>query len=429
MAAALLISRAWPPEFSSAIDMRKFPERAQLLLLAAIQFTHITDFMMVMPLGPQLMRALAINPAEFASLVASYTIASGVVALFMAPFMDRFDRRTLLLFTYAGFIAGTLACGLSREYHALLTARAICGAFGGISTSLVVAIVSDIVPPARRAAGMGIVMTAFAVAAALGVPFGLFLAQHFEWETPFFVLAGLAGVIWLVLRLGMPPVRDHLQHNAAGVWRAFMNLLVDANAGRGLLFSVSLVFGHFIIIPFLSPFLVANVHLPEKHLLFVYLVGGILTAFTAPLVGKLADRHGRQRVFMLLVSVACLITFLITHAGPMPTWMVLVLCGAFFVFGSGRFGPGQAILSMAVKPHQRGAFMNLNSCTRDLASGVTTTIGGWVVSESSTGQLIHYNWLGWMAIGASLVSLWLAHRVQASEVTALAIPAPQSSQD
>jgi predicted MFS family arabinose efflux permease len=221
------------------------------------------------------------------------------------------------------------------------------------------------------------------------------------------------------MRLGMPPVRGHLQQGGVGVLRSFVNLLRDANAGRGLLFAVSLVFGHFIIIPFLSPYLVANIGLPEKQLFLVYLVGGILTVFTAPVVGRLADRHGRQRIFTCLVSVACVITLVLTHAGPMPSWVVLTVCGSFFVFGSGRFGPGQAILSMAVKSHQRGAFMSLNSCTRDLASGVTTAIGGWVVSQAPDGRLVHYNWLGWMAIAASVLSLWLAHRVQASEVEAV----------
>ena len=137
--------------------MKKFAERPLLLLLAAIQFTHITDFMMVMPLGPQLMRELSISPGQFASLVSAYTVTSGLVTLCMAPFIDRFDRRTLLLWMYAGFAGGTLACGLSHSFPALFVARATCGAFGGISASLVMATVSDIVPPERRAAGMGIV--------------------------------------------------------------------------------------------------------------------------------------------------------------------------------------------------------------------------------------------------------------------------------
>jgi predicted MFS family arabinose efflux permease len=395
--------------------MRALPERLLLLLLASVQFTHIVDFMIMMPLGPQLMRELAVTPGQFSALVSAYTISAGLVGLCAAPFMDRYDRRTLLLCTYAGFMAGTLACALSREYATLLISRAICGAFGGVSGSVIMAIVSDVVPPVRRAAGMGIVMTAFSVAAALGVPFGLFLAQRVTWESPFFLLAGAAAVIWVVLYSYLPSVSGHLKHVGTDVIREFLGLLRDRNAGRALLFALTLVFGHFVVIPFFSAYLVANIGLPERHLFLVYFVGGGLTVFTMPAVGRWADRRGHQRVFTIVVSIACFVTLAFTNAGPMPLWAVLIITGMFFVFGSGRFGPAQAILSLAVHPRQRGAFMSLNSCTRDLTAGVTTAIGGSVVTEGPGGTLLHYYWLGWMAVAASLLSLWLAHRVESAE--------------
>jgi predicted MFS family arabinose efflux permease len=189
-------------------------ERVLLLVLAAIQFTHIMDFMVMMPLAPQLMRELNLGAGQFSTLVAAYSIAAGVVGLLSAPFIDRFDRRTLLLWTYAGFTIATLLCGLASDAHTLLLARALGGAFGGVSGSLCLAIVSDIVPPERRAAGIGIVMTAFAVAAAIGVPVGLQLAQYFGWRSPFTYLAAFAAVVWCVVFRLVPPVRGHLQSGA-----------------------------------------------------------------------------------------------------------------------------------------------------------------------------------------------------------------------
>ena len=148
-------------------------ERVLLLVLAAIQFTHIMDFMVMMPLGPQLMRELNISAASFGHIISAFGITAGVAGLAMAPFADRFDRRHLLLFCYAGFTLGTLACGLSTTPGMLMAARAMCGAFGGVSSAALITIVADVVPAERRARGMGIIMTAFSVAAALGVPLGL----------------------------------------------------------------------------------------------------------------------------------------------------------------------------------------------------------------------------------------------------------------
>ena len=173
----------------------------------------------------------------------------------------------------------------------------------------------------------------------------------------------------------------------------------------------ALVFSHFTIIPLLSPYLVHNVGVPEHHLYLVYLVGGVLTVFSLPYIGRLADRHGRWRVLAVLVAVASVVTLSLTHAPRLPLGVTLILGGLFFIFASGRFVPGQAILSLAVPPVQRGAFLSLTACTRDFASGLVSSLGGVVVSQSGDGTLRHYSVLGWIAVGFGLVSLALAAKV------------------
>jgi DHA1 family inner membrane transport protein len=395
-------------------------ERPILLVLAAIQFTHIMDFMVMMPLAPQLMRELDLGAGQFSALVAAYSIAAGVVGLLSAPFIDRFDRRTLLLYVYAGFTVATLFCGLATNAHTLLVARAIGGAFGGISGSLCLAIVSDLVPPERRAAGIGIVMTAFAVAAAIGVPVGLQLALLWGWRMPFLAVAAVGLAVWCIVFRMLPPVRGHLQ-SGADKGKAFRELLRDRNAGRGIVFMGVMVLGHFSIIPLLSPHLVGDVALPEKYLFLVYFIGGVASVITAPRVGRLADRHGRHRVSTWMVVAACLVILAIANAGPLPIWVTLVLTGLFFIFASGRFVPAQAILTLAVPSSRRGAFLSLTSCARDLASGVASTLGGWVVVKQPNGHLVHFNWLGWIAVGAGLLSILLARRVHVNDT---GVPSP-----
>jgi Arabinose efflux permease len=398
--------------FANVSFTPKIPEKPLLFLLAGVQFTHIMDFMIMMPLGPLLMRELGISAAEFSALIASYTIVAGVVGLLVAPFIDRFDRRTVLLTCYAGFIVGTLGCALAERAGELLVARAVCGAFGGVANATILAIVGDLVPSERRGAAMGIVMTSFSAAAALGVPFGLFLAQQFRWETPFFLLAGLAVVVGGLLFFSLPPVRGHLGAGAPAPWRNFVKLLGDRNAWRGLVLMVALVFGHFTIIPFLSPHLVFNLKLPESLLALVYMIGGALTIFTAPWVGRLSDRHGRTRVFTFLVVLAACVIFVLTHVGPLPSWGSLALTGLFFIFASGRYVPAQAVLTSAVPAVRRGGFMSLVACTRDLCSGLAAILAGRVVVRSGD-SLLHVGALGVIAVAMSLLSIWLIRRVKA----------------
>src|SRR5687768_9721354 len=218
---------------------RILSETRLLLLLAAVQFTHIMDFMVMMPLGPQLMRDLSLTPQQFGNLISVFAITAGLIGLCTAPFMDRFDRRKLLLFCYSGFILGTLACGLSHTPGQLMLARAVCGAFGGVSSATIMAIVADVVPPERRARGMGIIMTAFSAAAALGVPFGLKLAQSWKWEAPFLAIAVTAALVWVLLFRVLPPVRGHLGRIGAHSGKDFLLLLRSGNAWAGIALMVA----------------------------------------------------------------------------------------------------------------------------------------------------------------------------------------------
>ena len=407
------------PTNPATIPPRILSERLLLLLLAAVQFTHIMDFMVIMPLGPQLMRELGITPQQFGNLISAFSLTAGVVGFAAAPFLDRFDRRKLLLFCYAGFAIGTLACGLSHTVGMLMVSRALCGAFGGVSGATLMAIVADVVPPERRARGMGIIMTAFSAAAALGVPFGLKLAQLWKWEAPFLTVAAIATVVWALLWKVLPPVRGHLQDEngvaISGTPKDFFRLLQDSNAWMGMLLMAMAIFGHFMVIPYLSPYLVQNVGMKEEDLFLVYLVGGLVTIFTGPRVGRLADRFGKLRVYRVLVICAAAIICFLTNTGPLSLWAVLVLAAFFFIFASGRFIPVQATVSLAVPTARRGAYMSLISCCRDLAAGITAAFGSQVVAEGADGKLLHFNWLGWIAISISVSSLLVFRKVRAVE--------------
>src|SRR5688572_32420248 len=107
-------------------------ERIILVLLAAVNFTHILDFMIMMPLGNYLMPFFHITPRQFSFLVGAYPIAAFLSGFSAAFFVDRFDRKNVLIFAFVGFLVGTLACGLAPTYGLLLAARILTGLFGGL---------------------------------------------------------------------------------------------------------------------------------------------------------------------------------------------------------------------------------------------------------------------------------------------------------
>ncbi len=385
-----------------------------LLVLAAIQFTHIIDFMILMPLGPQIMRIFEISPQQFSLLVSVYTFAAGGISILAALFMDKFDRKALLSIAFAGFIVGTFACALAETYWFFLITRGITGAFGGILGALVLSIIGDAIPLERRSSAMGKVMAAFSLASVLGVPAGLYFATVFSWHMPFIALAVLGLLVFIGVQLWIPSMRSHLSEGKRSVhfFDSFIQVRKNKNQQLALLLMICLMLGQFTIIPFISPYMVSNVGFREDQLTYIYLFGGAFTIFTAPLIGKLADKIGRFKVFAVSIVVSLVPIYLITTMGPTPIYLVLIVTVIFFIIMGGRMIPAMTMITSAVSSRQRGSFMSINSAVQQISSGVASFVAGLIVVRSESGLLLHYGWVGGIALLFSLLTLLIASRVR-----------------
>ena len=368
----------------------------------------------MMPMAPQLMRVMKINPQKFSILVASYTIAAGVASFLGTFFVDKFDRKKVVLICYAGFTIGTFICGLAINYHFLLIARILTGLLGGIIGSQVLSIVGDIISAENRGKATGIVMTGFSAASVLGVPVGLLLATKYGWEFPFFAIASVGILVFVAGLKILPPLTKHLQNQEPK--RSPIRLLTEILSYKkhrlALVFTILVAFSHFTMIPFLSPYMVANVGFEEIQLSYIYMFGGALTLFSGPFIGKLADKHGVVKVFSILVFVSFIPQIVITNMPAVSIWIALFFTSLFFIFSGGRFVPSQALTIGVVQPAFRGGFMSLNSAVMQLASGLAAFLAGLVVVRNDAGQLLHYDIIGYTTLIFSALTIFMAKRLK-----------------
>ena len=389
-------------------------EKLILWTLAAINFIHMVDFMILMPLGPQLMRVFDISPREFGLLVSSYTFSAGISSFFGAFFLDRFDRKTILLWVYVGFSIATLGCSISPSYPILLFARVISGLFGGLTSALILAIIGDVIPDSRRGRAMGLVMAAFSLASVLGVPMGLFLASLSDWHTPFYILTGLSIISLGMIVKFIPNITEHLGKEIIrpSPIEVVKRVTGNSNQMRAIALSVMMMFGQFMIIPFLSPYNVANVGFTEMQLTYIYMAGGAFTIFTSPWVGRLSDKYGKLKVFTIFMALNVIPIGVITHLGITPVPLVLVITTMFFVTSNGRYVPAAAIITGTARPENRGSFLSFNSAIQQMSAGLASLIAGIIIGETATGQLTNFNLVGYLAIFFSLLCIPLARRVK-----------------
>ena len=391
-----------------------YNKKVILFLLAALNFTHILDFMI--PLGNYLMPFFKINPRQFSFLVGAYTLSAAVSGFAAAFFVDRFDRKTFLLTAYAGFLIGTLCCGLAPSYTTLLLARIFAGIFGGMIGAQVLSIISDIFPYEERGKAMGSVMSAFAVASTLGVPFALYIANAFSWHAPFIFVAGAGALLYPFLSRYIPSMTNHMQNRQdEGPFHALQLVLSDGRQRLALLFSMLMLMGHFMIIPFINPFMEFNRGYSKAQTPMIYLVGGFSSFFAANILGRLSDRYGKLPVFVICLLLSLGMVLLITHLPDVAFPIVLSFFGIWFVLSTGRAVAAQAMVSNVVPSAQRGSFMSFNSSVQQLGTSMASFIAGVVVTADATGKIMHYSRLGWISVGVLTMCLLIGIKIFSSK--------------
>ena len=385
-------------------------ERVALLVLAGVKFVQILDFTILMPLGPILMRDMAMGTGQFGILISIYSLAGGVSGLAAAGFVDRWERKRLMMMLVALFAVATLACTLAQDFRMLLVARTLAGAVGGVLGAMVQTVLSDLVPFQRRGKASGTLMSAFSLATIAGVPLALQLADHFGWRMPFLLITlltiGLLALGWKML----PDMRIHLAGmqsetaNPQPPLRAMASVLQDANSRRALLFMALTIFSGYAVIPYIALYATANAGMRQEDVALMYLVGGAASLLTARGIGALADRHGKLRLYRIVALCSLVPLFVQTHLPPVPLWLMLICSTLFFVLVPGRMVPALAIISSSAPARSRGTFLALVSALLSLVSGAAAWLGGAMISFDADGRIVGYGAVGWLALAGTLAA-------------------------
>lgn len=384
-------------------------ERKIILLLSAVSFVNVLDFMMVLPLGPDFARELGIPTSRLGIIGGAYTAAAAVAGLVGATFLDRFDRRNALAIAMLGLVAATAAGGLAQGFGMLVATRVLAGLFGGPATSIGMSILADVVAPARRGQAMGKVMGAFAVASVLGLPIGLRLALVGGWRTPFFAVAGMGVVVVVAAIAIMPPMRLHLERRPEPAeTRGLAAFFRDSTVRLSLAGTVAVNMGTFLLVPNLSAWLQQNLGYPRERLDVLYFFGGIVAFVAMRVGGGIIDRRGPVPVTVFgsaLMAAVTAVSFL-----PEAPWVPPVVIFMVFMLANSVRAVALNTLSTRVPfPPERARFMSSQSAAQHLAAAAGAMVSSALLSNRADGSLAGMDRLGLLAIAlAATVPLFVA---------------------
>ncbi len=389
-------------------------QKFAIFILAITQFTVILDFMIMSPLGDILMKSLSIKPTHFGIAVSAYAFSAGISGLLTAGFADKFDRKKLLLFFYIGFIAGTILCGIANSYSFLVGARIITGLFGGIISSISMAIIADLFTIQQRGRVMGFVQMGFATSQVLGIPISLYLANAWSWHVPFLWVAAMAIIIAFFIAVKLQPLTKHLAvQQDKSAFTHLLHTITKTDYRIGFTATALLSIGGFMMMPFGSTFAINNLHITQHQLPIIFMVAGLSTLFIMPLIGKLSDTRDKFKIFLIACVWTIVMIVVYTNLAATPLWMVIVLNVLMTAGIMSRMIPSTALITAIPVPQDRGAFMSINTSLQQIAGGIAAAFAGMiVVQKDKFSPLEHYNTLGYIIVGITILNIFLVHRVR-----------------
>jgi predicted MFS family arabinose efflux permease len=385
-------------------------ERRLLVLVSAVQFVNILDFMIVMPLGPDFARTLHISLSHLGWIGGSYTAAAAISGLLSARFLDRFDRRSALGMAMLGLVFGTACGGFAQDLPTLLLARVVAGAFGGPATSVSLSIIADVIPPERRGRALGIVMGAFSVASVLGVPAGLELARLGGWRLPFFALAALGMVVAGSATVLMPKLRLHLTDTTPRIQTPLAQFVRDPSVLSALTATLTVMMAAFSVIPNISSYVQGNLGYPRDRLGVLYLAGGSVSFLVMRIMGRYVDRFGAAVMSLLgtVLFVGVLGSGFMFETGLPPAAFFVLFMTAMAL----RNVSLSALSSRVPAPHERARFMSTQSAVQHIASALGAFISAQLLHERADHSLAGMPRVAGMAIVLSLALPALLQRTE-----------------
>jgi predicted MFS family arabinose efflux permease len=379
-------------------------------IITAVFLTIVLDYMLTSALSAILLPKLEITTKQFGFLASAYPISAGISAVLLSGYADKFDRKKLLLFFYSGFLLGVLFCAFAPSFQVLVVARVITGTFGGVVGPICFAIIADLFETSQRGRAMGFLQMASAGSQILGLPLALYLASEWDWHLAFglILIIGIIAMVLIIWKIN--PVDKHLL-NPVKVKPILHSLKIMSNRNYLIVFlnNTLLVAGDVILMTFSSAFCTNNLGVDLDKLPLLYGIAGVSTFIFSPLIGRLTDKFGTLKIFIVGTILTIITVAIFSNMGLNPLWSVVVVHTLIFVGINARSISSSAIGTIVPAVEDRGAYMAVDAAMQLAVAGVAAVLAGWIVFQSEDGMINHFSTLGVVVITLMIITIGLMY--------------------
>ena len=362
-----------------------------LYLLAACNLVIGTSAFCLTGILQSVAESLGASVSAVGQTTTVYALSTALLAPLLLVVTGRWSRRTALQMALGLVCAGMLLSGLAQSLQALLAGRIFMGA-GAVFTPIAASIAVAAVPAQRQGKALSLVFLGMSLSYVIGLPLGAWIGLQFGWRVPVLGLAGLCGLMAVLVGALLPARIQAPGASFAGLGP----LLRQPEVLRVLGLTLGYFSAIFTVFSYIGPVLQALYPMSATTLSLTLMmfglagVGGTLTG------GWATDRFGPVRTLRTQLSVLVLMMLALPLTrGNYPLMML-----TFVVWGLAGFGmmsPTQARLAAAA-PRQAPILFSFNSSMLYAGTAMGAAVGG--LASASWGHAT----LGWVGAGFAVLA-------------------------
>ncbi|QMV68006.1 MFS transporter [Sphingobacterium paramultivorum] len=372
----------------TATDVSMFP----VYILSLATFIVFFQGFMVAPLLPLLSEQFGTTTRHVSFIEPSYLLGYGLFTLVYAPLSDRFGRFRIIALCLIIFSVLTLLTAYAHGINQMIFLRLLTGIGAAGIAPTTISWISDRYPYEKRGHALGIFFGNMAGGTAFGSSAGALITSLVGWQ---WLFIGVASIALLILLLIVMYQKDIFKANETvrgvkeNIFLVFCNILSSGRARHTYFYVLFNGMFHGGIFAWLAYFFYRNYGLDELQIGLALLGYGIPGLLLGPLLGKLVDHYGRQRIIPLGLFLGALTVLLLSQNLNLAASCVLVALlslgfdlshplfaaivttfsaqkgaatGLFAFFLFSGYGLGSLLLSLIVNIGLESAFQVFGGC-------------------------------------------------------------------
>lgn len=303
------------------------PPMFLVALLSLGTFIIFFQGFMVAPLLPGLSMRFHVSIRHVSFIEPAYLLGYGSATLIYGPLSDKYGRFSIILFSLTCFIILTACTGFCHSITQMITLRLLTGIGAAGVAPNTIGWIGDKFAYERRGHALGIFFGCMAAGTAFGSSMGALFAAKVGWPVLFWTVA-LVGVFILVLLLIYRTSFKQRNVGSAGgfvaLYQSVKEVFLLPRGWRTYLFVLFNGMFHSGVFAWTGYFFYKNYQLDERDVGLALLGYGIPGLVLGPLLGKLADRHGRNRIIPIGILIGALSAILLSMTYSLAACCVFI---------------------------------------------------------------------------------------------------------